>query len=131
MKRPVTLIRQGLRFGLVGVFSNIATYVAYLFLVAYGFDHKISMSIMFLIGIVLTFSLNMRWSFSRQEFVRKSFVRYVLAYCAAYFINLATLLLFVDYFALSPKITQAVAIVLIAIMLFIVQKLWVFSSEIH
>jgi len=62
------------------------------------------------IGILLSFSLNKTWTFSSQDHITSSFIRYLLVLGIGYAANLATVLYIYSHFYLSPYIAQAIGI---------------------
>lgn len=119
---------EALRFGIVGLVSNILLYLLYLLGTAYGFGHKTTMTLLFAVGTLQTFLFNKRWSFEHRDGSRTSFAKYVFIYCLAYLLNLAALWVFVDHLSLPHQIVQGVMIPTIAVMLFLLQKFWVFRT---
>lgn len=122
------VVKQMLRFGLVGVASNLVIYLLYLFITTAGIGPKTAMTVLFAIGALQTFFFNKRWTFVHSGYTKLTFVKYVFAYCIAYLLNLMAMVLFVDCWHLSHQIVQAVMIVLIALILFCLQKFWIFAS---
>jgi putative flippase GtrA len=119
---------QGLRFIVVGLGSNFVLYLLYLFLTTAGLGHKAAMSLLFAVGTLQTFLFNKRWTFARRGFLQASFVKYVTAYTAAYLLNLAALFIFVDRFGFAHQFVQGAMILSLALMLFLLQKFWVFRA---
>ena len=62
------------------------------------------------IGILLSFSLNKTWTFSSQDHITSSFIRYLLVLGIGYAANLATVLYIYSHFYLSPYVAQAIGI---------------------
>jgi putative flippase GtrA len=123
-----SILPQALRYGLVGLSSNIILYLLYLLITTLGVGHKSAMTSLFALGVVQTFIFNKRWTFAHQGFLKPSFVKYVAAYSFAYLLNLAALLVFVDHFRFPHQLIQGVMTLTLALMLFLLQKLWVFRS---
>jgi polyisoprenyl-phosphate glycosyltransferase len=63
------------------------------------------------IGILLSFALNKAWTFSSNDHVIYSFLRYLLVLAVAYIVNLATVLFSNSHFGLNPYIAQALGII--------------------
>ena len=118
-------LRQLLRFSVVGIGLNGTLYGAYLVLVGAGVPIKSAMSLTYACGVVLGFLLNRRWSFDRPP-TRGDASRYLAAYAAGYVLNLAALALFVDAWGLAHQGVQAAMVIVIAALLFLAQKYWVF-----
>jgi len=121
--------RQFVRFATVGVTSNLALYLLYLVLTASGVGVKLAMTMLYIIGVALSFVFNKQWSFSHEGAHAPAFARYIAAYVLCYSLNLAGLMLFVDHLRLPHEIVQGVLILTLAAMLFLLQKSWVFRSN--
>lgn len=117
---------QGLRFALVGLGSNLVLYVLYLLLTTAGLGHKTAMTLLFAVGTLQTFIVNRAWTFGYKGGVQASFAKYVASYGAAYLLNLAALLLFVDHLNFPHQIVQGLMILTLALMLFLAHRYWVF-----
>jgi len=63
------------------------------------------------IGILLSFALNKAWTFSSQDHVVSSFIRYILVLAVAYVANLATVIFANSHLSLNPYIAQALGII--------------------
>lgn len=116
------------RYALVGLLSNAVGYLLYLLLTKVGFGHKAAMTLLFAVGTLQTFVFNKRWTFGHQGLLHSSFVKYVLIYGLAYLLNLTALLLFVDRLSFPHQIVQGVMILVLALMLFLLQRYWVFRA---
>ncbi|MFU2485947.1 GtrA family protein [Thauera sp. WH-1] len=122
-------ITQFLRYAVVGLTSNAVGYVIYLALTANNVSPKLSMTILYVIGIFQTFVFNKRWSFQYFGRNRIVFLKYCLTYGLGYAINYAILVYFVDILQLPHQIVQGVTILGLACLIFTLQKLWVFRQS--
>lgn len=121
--------RQGWRFALIGVASNLVLFLAYLALTRLGVDPKSAMSVLFVVGTLQTYLLNRAWTFAYQGAVRRSLARYVSAYGFAYTFNLVGLLVLVDHLGLRHAPVQAGMVLVVGAMLFVLQRCWVFADH--
>jgi len=121
---------QMIRFVAVGFMSNALLYVLYLFFTVMGMGHKTAMTLLFVAGTLQTFIFNRRWTFEHQGIVRTSFAKYLLTYFFAYILNLAALFFFADHLGYEHQIVQGLMIVFIAVVLFILQRYWVFRVSV-
>jgi putative flippase GtrA len=119
---------QFFRFILIGIFSNLLLFGFYLFLTGFGVGYKTAMTLLYGIGIAQTFFLQKRLTFNHQGFFRSSFFKYLTAYGLGYLINFSALLFFVDYLAFPHELVQGLMILIIAVLMFLLLKLWVFRS---
>jgi len=119
---------QFVRYASVGLVSNLGLYLAYLVLTALGLGPKLAMSLLYAVGVVQTFLINRSWSFGHEGRLRGAFARYVASYAFGYTLNLGVLWLAVDRRGLPHEGVQAVMILALAVMLFLLQKFWVFTE---
>ena len=117
---------QFIRYALVGLVSNALLYAAYLVLTRLGTEPKLAMTLLYVAGVAQTFVFNKRWSFRHGGLHGPAFVRYCAAYALGYVVNFLALLLLVDHLAWPHQLVQGVMIFLLALMLFALQKFWVF-----
>lgn len=120
---------QGIRFVIVGLASNAVLYALYLLATSLTVGHKTAMTIIFAVGTLQTFVFNKRWTFNFRGALHSSFFKYALSYAFAYLLNLISMLLFVDHLDLPHQIVQGVMILTLAIILFLLQRYWVFSTK--
>lgn len=119
-------LAQLVRFGIVGVVSNGALFVLYLVMTRYGIGPKIAMSIAYGIGVAQTFLFNRRWTFRHRGSASAAFVRYCATYGIGYLTNLVTLVILVDLAGWRHQWVQGATILCIAVLVFLLQKYWVF-----
>ena len=119
---------QGIRFGIVGLTSNVVLYLFYLLVTTFGTGHKTAMSLLFAVGILQTFVFNKHWTFGHHGFLNSTFTKYVSIYSLAYVLNFCGLMVFVDHMGFPHQIVQGVMIVCIALILFFLQRYWVFRT---
>ena len=120
--------RQFLKYVVVGLASNVAGYIFYLLLTATVLEPKIAMTITYALAVLLTFAFNRGWTFKHQRARGYSLMRYVTAYAFGYMINLSALSVLVDHLHFAHEIVQGCMAVAVAIVLFLLQKYWVFCT---
>lgn len=119
---------QFARYAFVGLASNLVLYLAYLGLTLLGLGPKTAMSVLYVLGVAQTFLFNRSWSFGHEGGLHGAFARYVASYAFGYLLNLIVLWIAVDRMGLPHQIVQGVMILTLAVMLFLLQKLWVFQE---
>lgn len=119
---------QFVRYVIVGVASNASIYLLYLVITWLGVGPKVAMTALYLLGVVQSFVFNKKWSFRFSGSTTPALVRYVIAYAIGYGINLIALLMFVDQLGLPHQAVQGVMIVVVAGLLFLAQRYWVFPQ---
>jgi putative flippase GtrA len=115
------------RYALVGLLSNAGGYAIYLIVTWLGVSPKTAMSCLYFVGASLGFLGNRHWVFSHRGKVLTSLFRYGLAHLLGYGLNFFMLMLFVDQFGYPHQLVQAAAIFLVAGVLFLTFRFFVFS----
>jgi putative flippase GtrA len=90
------VLRQLIRYALTGVIHNAAGFLLYLLATHFGAEPKIAMSVLFVIGVSVSFLLNRAWAFGDKNPMAGSLARFLIVYMLGYLLNLCILLLFVD-----------------------------------
>jgi putative flippase GtrA len=117
------------KYALVGIASNVVLYIAYIGLTYIGMGHKLAMTLLYAAGVAQTFAVNRAWTFSHRGRYERTFIRYCLAYLFGYLTNLGALYLLVDLLRYPHQIVQGMMIILLAVMLFLIQRHWVFRTN--
>lgn len=127
--RYSNLPRQLVSFSFVGLCSNLLGYGAYLLLVANGIDPKIAVTLLYSIGVLVSYLGNKRLTFRDTGNVLSSGARYLAVYFMGYLLNLFLIFWFVDRLGFPSQIVQAMAILLVAIVLFAMLQIFVFKPN--
>jgi putative flippase GtrA len=122
---------QFIRYALVGLASNALLYGFYIALTSIGTEPKLAMTLLYALGVAQSFVFNKRWSFRHGGRFRPTFARYCATYAVGYVINFFALLLLADRLGFPHQLVQGIMIVLLAFMLFALQKLWVFRDAVR
>ena len=120
---------QLVRYGLVGIGSNVSIYLVYIFITYLGVDPKIAMTLVFIVGALIGFVGNRRWTFTHYGSSSRAGIRFLVSYAAAYTFNLLCMWFAVDRLGVPHYLVQAVNVVLISLLLFIAQKYWIFAPD--
>lgn len=122
---------QLLRYGIIGLGTNAGLYGLYLLVTWLGVGHKTTMTATFILGTLLSFFLNRRWTFSHRGSVGLPMVRFFASYGLAYLMNYVALVLLVDQMGYPHQIVQAIMVFVNAAFLFLLQKVWVFRDSVQ
>lgn len=123
-------MRQLIRYGLVGMVSNLTIYFVYLLITYLGVEPKTAMTLVYIIGASIGYIGNRKWTFAHHGNFTSAALRYVSAHFFGYLLNYMILFVFVDRFGYAHQWVQAVAIIIVASFLFIVFKYFVFRERI-
>lgn len=121
--------RQLFSYALIGILTNAFGYAIYLFLTHLWGAHKMTMTALYVVGASVGFFANRRYTFRHDGGMGVTGGRYLLVQTAGYLLNLALLLVFVDWLGVAHQIIQAIAIIVVAIFLFVTSRVFVFSQN--
>jgi len=125
--RPV--VRELVRYGLVGATINALGYLAYLGIVGLGADPKLAVTIVYGTAVVIGFVANRNLTFGHEGRMGRAAVRYLAVQFTGYLIDVAMLEVGVDRWGYPHELVQALAVGVVAVFLFVTMKLFVFRSE--
>lgn len=120
---------QLVRYGVVGMVSNMAIYLVYLFVTYLGVEPKKAMTLLYIVGAFIGFLGNRKWTFAHRGNSMRAVGRYVTAHTLGYLLNLVILFIFVDRLGYAHQAVQAIAVVVVAGFLFVTLKFYVFSKK--
>lgn len=120
--------RQFARWVIVGVVTNTVLYLAYLALTRSLLAPKVAMTVVYVAGLLLGFLGNRSWSFEHAGRIDTALLRYVAVYALGYVINFAGLEIGVDMLGFPHELVQGAMIIVVATVMFLMQKLFVFSE---
>lgn len=119
---------QLFNFGLVGLANNLVGYLVYLLITSLGMEPKTAMSILYGVGAAISFIANRKFTFAHKGCLRWAAIKYLIAHSAGYSLNLVILIVFVDILGYGHRWVQAIAILVVALFLFIALKLFIFKE---
>ena len=123
-------LMQFARYGALGVVANVSGYTVYLGITHLGIGPKTAMTVLYCVGVCISFVGNRRWVFAGNDgMLATAAVRFLLAYAMGYLVNYGILAFFVDRVGYDHVYVQAVSIVVVALFLFITFKLLVFPHS--
>jgi putative flippase GtrA len=121
--------RQFFSYVIIGLLTNFLGFALYLFLTYLWSSPKVTMTLLYSVGALIGFFANRRFTFSHDSRIGVAGMRYVFAQLLGYLLNLSLLLLFVDLLGFAHQLVQAVAIVVVAIFLFVLLRFFVFAHQ--
>ncbi len=125
-RRSVT---QLVRFGLVSIMVNLVGYMVYLLITYVGGTPKITMTLIYAVAVTASFFGNRKLAFAHKGSFLGAGIRYVIAHCFGYCINLTILIVLVDKLGYAHQWAQASAILVVAAFLFLAFKFFVFRER--
>lgn len=122
-----------MRYGVVGALNNLLGYLIYLFVTWLWLDPILAVSLMYPIGALSAYFGHAKYTFGYIGRTSRGLVRYVIAHLTGYGVNVALLFVLSDLFGYPHQLVQAIAIVTVAGILYVLFRYFVFthSSQSH
>jgi putative flippase GtrA len=120
---------QVVRYGVVGVLNNLLGYLIYLLVTWFWLDPKVAITLMYPIGAATAYFGHAKYSFTYNGRTSHGIVRYVLAHFIGYSVNIAMLYVFSDRLMYPHQLVQAVAIFVVAGILYLLFRYFVFPNR--
>lgn len=117
-----------IRYGLFGLARNGLGYGIYILATYLGMPPKLAMSVLYILGVTVSFWGNRKFIFAHSGSLVGSGGRFLAAHCVGYLINLSILIVMVDQLGFAHQWVQGGAILLVAAYLFIASKFFVFKN---
>ena len=115
------------RYGIVGLLTNGAVYVAFLVMVAAGLHPVASSALCYCLAVALSYSLNRTWTFKSDATHSRDLPRFLSAYGAGFVFSVACIAVCLIWF--PPAIAQLVTIGLTAIVIYSMLRILRFGQE--
>jgi putative flippase GtrA len=124
------LIVQFIKFGIVGVSNTLLTFAVYtLLLKVFGVWYLAASAIGFVVGAVNGFLLNRRWTFSGHVGDSLTPVRWAIVQGCGLMLNEGLLYLWVAGVGVDKLVGQALSIVVVTTVTFLVNRAWTFRMH--
>jgi putative flippase GtrA len=120
---------QIVRYAIIGLLLNAALYGAYLWLTHELMGSREAMTLTYGSGVLVGFVLNRKITFRHDGGNAGALLRYFASYLIGYAINFAALWLLVGHLGIRHQIVQGGMTVTLPIMLFTLQRYWVFPAR--
>lgn len=129
VKMMPNLIGQIARYGVVGMLNNLLGYLIYLVVTWLWLDPKVAITLMYPVGAATAYFGHAKYSFAFGGRASHGIVRYVLAHLIGYAVNLGMLYILTDRLGYPHQLVQAVAVFVVAAVLFLLFRHFVFPSQ--
>lgn len=123
-----TTLLQLSRYGIIGLLNNFLSYLIYILITFFWLDPKVAITLFYPIVAIIAYVTHLKYSFAYKGNNIGALIRYSLAYSSGYGLNLMMLFILADKLKYPHQIVQAIAIPLVAIVLFLMLKYFVFPS---
>jgi putative flippase GtrA len=124
----LTTVKQLLRYSMVGLFNNLFGYLLYLLVTWLFLEPKAAVSILYPTSAFIGYFAHARYAFAYRGQTSSGLSRYVVAHAFGYGVNMFLLYVFSDCLHFPHQAVQAVAIFVVAGLLFLLFKYFVFAT---
>ena len=126
----IALIKQFIKFGLVGVSNTLISLGVYYLLVFLGVHYILANVGAFIISVLNAYYWNSKYVFKKGvQDKKKSFIKCFAAYGIIFLLGSALLYLQVDIFGISDKIAPIINLFVTVPANFVLNKLWAFKEK--
>jgi len=128
VRNESAVIRQFLRFAMVGVLATLTTYVVLIALVeGLGFDAVWASAWGYLSGAILNYLLNYYYTFGSSRRHAAALSRFALIILAGFLLNTAIMYGAVTVFAIHYLLAQLLAVTVVLLWSFLANRYWTFT----
>ena len=121
-------LRQLIRYGVVGLASNMTGYLIYLLITWLGVDPKVTVTLFYPLAATIAYFGHAKYTFSYKGGHAAGISRYVIAHICGYSLNIGSLYYFVDVLHYPHQLVQFCNIFFVAGFLFIAFKYFSFQT---
>lgn len=117
------------KFCFVGLINTAVGYGTYVLLITAGLHYVVASVISQVVGVACSYFFNKNWTFSYKGQNKTVIIKFITVYTVSYFINLLTLMVFVEILHLN-KLPAGLASLIFGIVInFAGQRFWVFKKN--
>jgi putative flippase GtrA len=115
------------KFSIVGLINTALTFLIFILLLrVFSFNYIASLTLTWIVGILLSYCLNFSWVFKPEHRLQfnKRFAKYLFSYLLSFALNFVSLIYIIEHSNFDPLCVQAALAPLIAIFNFTTSKFW-------
>ncbi|WP_379321823.1 GtrA family protein [Paenibacillus puldeungensis] len=121
---------QFLKFGIVGVFNTLISYIIYFLLVFAGVHYLLAHVIGFIAGVINAFYWNKKYVFEKNEAgITKTFIKVFSSYGVTFLLSTVLLFILVQYIHMPTTIAPILILFITVPLNFLLNKYWAFRSS--
>ncbi|MBR1414180.1 MAG: GtrA family protein [Bacilli bacterium] len=129
MNKYKGMIKQFIRFGIVGCINTFSSWFFYYPLIFINVNYKIATTIAYILSSIIGYILNNGWVFKKTIYDSNSVLKYYVVYGSSYILNIGCMYLWVEVLQLSAYIAPILTLFITVPYNFIFSKLWVFTKK--
>lgn len=127
----VKLIKQFLKFGIVGLSNTLISLAVYYILVYLGCHYILANACGFIISVINAFYWNNKYVFTNKQETNlaKAFAKVFASYGGSFLLSTLLITVFVEIFHISEWLAPILRLVVTVPINFVVNKLWAFKDK--
>jgi putative flippase GtrA len=126
------LVRQFVKYGVVGASNTILTFVVYSVCVTIGVHYILALVLGYSIGSLNSYVLNRHWTFRARDIAHTTAgTRFALVQACAIAVNVVLLYVFVHHAGIGRIPAQAILTVPLLAITFYVNRVWSFARPVE
>lgn len=126
--KSIFLLKDLYRYYAAGMVINSVGYLAFLIFIYIGIDHKISATVLYIFGSLVSYLINRKYVFNSNSSINSSLSWFAISLLGGYFLNISLLYFFVDTHGFNPAIIQILSVFIISIYFYLINKFVVHRS---
>lgn len=128
----IKLIKQFLKFGVVGVSNTLISLSVYYVLVYFGCHYALANAGGFALSVINAFYWNNKYVFvdKQEKSLLKAFLKVFASYGGSFLISMVLITVFVEVFHISEWLAPILRLVVTIPINFVVNKLWAFKDKV-
>lgn len=117
---------QFIKFCIIGCINTSINFVIFYSLVLLGTNYRLAGLGGFLVGAIISFIFNRKYTFSKENKNGSYFAKFLVVQIACAILHLSTITLFVNYIYNDVNVAQVLGISITTVVNFLCQRIWVF-----
>lgn len=123
------VMRRIMKFGTVGIFNTLITFISYTILLSVGLHYIAANVIAYSLGVLNSYYWNKNWVFQADNGQKGLFIKFIIVNLITLCLNTYSLYLLVDYLKLHPVFSQVIAIGVGMIVNYVLNQKWTFNIK--
>lgn len=123
------VLKQVVRYGIVGILNNTWGYCLYLLVTWLGMEPKAAVTLLYPISALAAYYGHARFSFGFGGNRVESLIKYSFAHLVGYLVNVLMLKVCVDIYGFPHQFIQGISIFVVAGVLFVLMRYFVFKDK--
>lgn len=123
-------MKQLIRYLLVGLLNTAVGYgIIFILMYGFGVNPELSNAIGYLFGLVVSYTMNRRFTFESKEKRLKEFSKFLGVFAIAYSLNFITLVALIRWLHVEKGVSQILASVVYVGVSFVLSKYYTFAAR--